>query len=97
MPTANGSNHGAERGNNMTLADFARNYLNPFYVVFRLGWLGMAFAMFMAWLGSSSETWYLIVALILAWNGLRPWGKGMSVNDLNNAANNIRNDLDKRR
>lgn len=75
----------------MTFGDFARNYLNPFYVVFRLGWLGLAFGAVLAWNGSSS-IWYLIAGLVLAWNGLRPWGKGVSIHEMNRAVNELRND-----
>ncbi len=80
----------------MTFRDFARNYLNPFYLAFRIGWLGMAFGSFAAWLGSS-VIWYLLAALVLAWNGLRPWGKGRSINDMNQAVNDFKNKLEKQR
>lgn len=80
----------------MRFVDFARNYLNPFYVAFRLGWLGLALAMFLAWIGSSG-IWYLLAALILAWNGLRPWGKGKSINDMSRAVNDFKDKLEKRR
>lgn len=80
----------------MTFGDFTRNYLNPLYVVFRLGWLGLALGAVLAWVGSSS-IWYLIAGFVLAWNGLRPWGKGVSVHEMNRAVNDLKNDLENRR
>lgn len=79
----------------MTFGDFARNYLNPFYVAFRLGWLGVALAMFLAWVGSS-VIWYLLAAMVFAWNGLRPWGKGKSINEMNRAVSDFKDKLEKR-
>lgn len=73
----------------MTFGDFARNYLNPFYLIFRVGWLFAGFLCIFVFgpfttdgsaLGKFA---FLIGGVLLIWNGLRPWGKGMSINDIN--------------
>ena len=77
----------------MTFRDFARNYLNPFYLLARICWLWGAFLFaFLAPNIDGLSKWNFllyIIALAFLWNGLRPWGKGMSINDINNKLDHL--------
>lgn len=72
----------------MTFGDFARNYLNPFYLAYRAGLLFGAGGCLMVAL-SSDESFVVkipvgLLGLWLAWTGIRPWGdgRGISANNL---------------
>lgn len=71
----------------MSFRDFVRNYINPAYLLFRIGFLmaaGMCVFMIM---GGTFEIFGNLLlgigAAWLAWTGIRPWGRGMSINDVN--------------
>ena len=77
----------------MTFWQFLVNYFSPFYFIARcffLGWAAMSWYvlgyMTSAMMNFETSTTVLVfkaVAVILAWNALRPWGKGISFNDIN--------------
>ncbi|MCX7258646.1 MAG: hypothetical protein NTZ64_18555 [Polaromonas sp.] len=79
----------------MTFRDFARNYLNPAYLLLRLGWLGVAF--FFIIVTPHMEDLYkwrivfYILGAIFIWNGIRPWGRGRSINDINRKLDELNN------
>jgi hypothetical protein len=71
----------------MSFWDFVRNYINPGYLLFRIGFFmaaGMCGLMIMG--GTFGTLGNLLLGgggLWLAWTGIRPWGRGMSINDVN--------------
>ena len=71
----------------MRFRDFARNYLNPLYIVFRIMWLWAAFivAMFVPLMFDVSHLrpLFFVPAAYLVWIGIRPWGQGMSIHQIN--------------
>lgn len=83
----------------MTFGQFLVNYFSPFYFIARcffLGWAAMSWYvlgyMISAMTQSETNTTVFIfraIAIILAWNALRPWGKGMSINDINRNLENL--------
>lgn len=79
----------------MTFGDFARNYLNPFYLLFRCGFLmAGGWALFIALFSLNFAWWMKLVlgalGLWLLWTGIRPWGRGTTLNELNQAAEQMR-------
>lgn len=77
----------------MTFREFARNYINPFYLMFRIFWLWGAFLLFFLapYIDGLTE-WkfvFYLIAVLFVWIGIRPWGGGVSLNDLNRKLDEI--------
>jgi hypothetical protein len=77
----------------MTLGDFARNYLNPFYLFARFMWLWAAFVFgFLLQFIPQFEAWSIVgyaLAAVCVWVAIKPWGKGMSFNDIQNKLDSL--------
>jgi hypothetical protein len=67
----------------MSFGDFARNYLNPIYLARRAGLLYGAIVL-ASDMPVIVKPIFGLLALWLAWTGIRPWGngRGISANDL---------------
>ena len=79
----------------MTFRDFARNYLSPFYVIARLFWLWGAFLFALPFsYAQFFEGWQFVSYLLAAWMfwvGVKPWDRGMSINDINQKLDKFNN------
>ncbi len=83
----------------MTFWGFIVNYFSPFYFAARCFfafWAAMSW--FVLWAMAASMTGFneglcLIffrgLAILLAWNALRPWGKGMNLKQINEKLDNL--------
>ncbi len=73
----------------MKFGDFARNYLNPIYICFRLGLLGAGIGSLLLSSSAATNGKFVLIffplGLWLVWTGIRPWGngRGATMNDLN--------------
>ncbi len=71
----------------MTFGNFAKNYLNPGYLIFRIIWifggLGFLFIGLTAQGSSFINIFFFGLGALFVWNGLRIWGKGTSLNEIN--------------
>ncbi len=71
----------------MTFGEFARNYLSPAFLLFRLGWLFVGFAFLvigaLALMSAFVKAIFIILGILLIWHGLRPWSKGMTLKEAN--------------
>ena len=79
----------------MSFGDFARNYLNPFYLFARVVWLWAAFLFaFPLQFVPLFEGWTYVayaIAAVCVWVAIKPWGKGMSLNDIQRKLDRINN------
>lgn len=76
----------------MTFGDFARNYLNPFFVCYRLGLLTGGFAglliVFFSDAHPIAKVLFGALGIWLSWIGVKPWGtgRGLSIDQLDRMA-----------
>lgn len=79
----------------MTFRDFARNYLNPGYLIFRVCWvfagLGLLFVGAVAQGSGAINILFFGLGLVFLWNGLRLWGKGTSLDEINKKLHEMNN------
>lgn len=74
------------------------NYLSPGYLLLRIFFLAGAFIGYFitmvilagkGWETNSAHNAGIVVGLLLAYNALRPWKIGMSINDINNKLDDL--------
>jgi hypothetical protein len=75
----------------MTLKSFLINYLSPVYLLLRMGHLITAFVAYFAFGANDSGILMYFVPLLLIWNGLRPWGNGTNIKEINNRLDDLNN------
>lgn len=79
----------------MTFGEFARNYLNPGYVIFRVCWVFSGFGFLLIGVfaqgGSLINIFFFGLGVLFLWNGLRLWGNGTSLNEINKKLNGLNN------
>lgn len=79
----------------MTFRDFARNYLNPGYLIFRACWvfggLGFLFVSAVAQGSGAINILFFGLGALFLWNGLRLWGKGTSLHEINKKLHEMNN------
>lgn len=79
----------------MTFIEFARNYLSPAFLLFRLGWLFVGFTFLvigaLALESALVKTIFIILGILFVWNGLRPWSKGVTLKDANEKLREMNN------
>jgi hypothetical protein len=71
----------------MTFGEFARNYLNPFFMIWRMVLFIIGLALLSPFFDAKDRS---IIALVMAaggaflvWTAVRPWkGRGHSINDI---------------